>query len=723
MIFVSVSSFDKKYDKNMDAIKYEDEIESVICTVTSFPVHDDGKFKFTGEICNSETEGFNGLKMNISIKNGDKYDFKPGDTVEIRNALYFAPSPKTNEGGFDGAKFHKSENTYGNIYTEDEVSLKAAGKNRFLRAVSDIRNSFMENSDKLFKANLSGIAKALVTGESASIDADDSEILKTSGIYHIVSISGLHLNIFIMLITSFISGLKLKRKNKALLSAAICTITALFVLLFTGFGLAVIRAFVMLVISLGSGLFARRYSAKNALSLGTAIILMITPSSFYNAGFQLSVLSTYAVLCSADIIKKMKASPKLARISGSNLTGVVVTSLLCSLFTLPVMMDSFGYLPVHSWLANLGILLIATPSLVLCVLFGIVSICGFSSLAKLISYPVSALLQIILEIADFVSSLPFATLNLYPRYTAYFILIPAVTILCIWLIYKKRTKLCIIFALIFIIAVNVFLMYNKDDEARVIFADVGQGECAIIDLPGEDAVMMDFGSTSEEEYIIDEIKSTLVKLNIRKLSAVFVSHMHEDHVSGVIELVKESLVRNVFIPKYYDKSDEENSDNIHSLMEACLKTNTSLHRVQDGSSVKLGDHAVFEVLSPRNDMFFDANNMSAVVKFTYGKLSFLFTGDITENGTKALEGKDIDCDILKLPHHGGKNALTGKLIEKTSPKYAVASCAENNIYGHPDPDVVMSLKDTGVELFRTDKMGAVTFEFNRESIKNVETMR
>ncbi len=723
LVLFSVLSFSKAYDKKTESLKDIVRVSDIKVQIKSFVSKAGENVSFTGKITNAKNNKLVDANVSVTLKNSKNPKLFTGDTV-VLSGKWFGPKGKMNIGGFDDAEYSKSENIHGRIYSDEKIKIASKGKNKFIKGIYSLRNRFIEKTDKFLKPRYAGIAKALVTGDRSSVLPEDSAAFKESGVYHIVAISGLHLNIFIILFTYFISSLKLKRLKKALLSALVCTAVGGFVLVFTGFGLSVIRAFAMLVISLGSAVFARKYSSKNALFLGTAFIMILLPYSFYSVGFRLSVLSTYGVLLSGDIINRLQKSKRLSKIASSGVTATAVTSLVCAMVTLPVTADSFGYLPVYSFVANILILPLMAPALGGCVFFGIAAISGLDFLAELVMYPLTGILHIVLSFAKITSMLPMATINLYPKYTLYVASILAAAVLCIYLLHKNSRVTAILTALFFTVAGCLVFVYNDNStEAKVVFAYSEQGDCSIITLPGKESIMVDFGTGPGTEYIIDEIKMSLVKYNISKLDAVFVSHFHQDHVSGITELVEDGYVRNVFIPRFYDKNDEESADNRQKLLEAALKTNTAVHQVKDGSSVTTKSGARFDVLSPKSDMFMDANNMSAVIKFTYGDVSFLFTGDVSKDGIPHLYDKDISCDVLKVPHHGSKNSNDRYFIKKSNPDYALISCGENNFYDHPDKEVLDTLESENIQIYRTDRDGAVTFCFDKKEIKSIETMR
>ena len=66
-----------------------------------------------------------------------------------------------------------------------------------------------------------------------------------------------------------------------------------------------------------------------------------------------------------------------------------------------------------------------------------------------------------------------------------------------------------------------------------------------------------------------------------------------------------------------------------------------------------------------------------------------------------------NLSVLKVAHHGSKNSTPEKLLQITSPQYAVISVGENNSYGHPHKETLNRLEVTGSKLLRTDELGAI----------------
>jgi len=97
-----------------------------------------------------------------------------------------------------------------------------------------------------------------------------------------------------------------------------------------------------------------------------------------------------------------------------------------------------------------------------------------------------------------------------------------------------------------------------------------------------------------------------------------------------------------------------------------------------------------------------------VAKLIFGKVSFLFTGDISKSVEKELVEKfNLDSDVLKVAHHGSKNSSSEEFIKKVFPEIAVISVGKNNTYGHPHQQVLDILEKYGIKILRTDENGDI----------------
>ena len=108
-----------------------------------------------------------------------------------------------------------------------------------------------------------------------------------------------------------------------------------------------------------------------------------------------------------------------------------------------------------------------------------------------------------------------------------------------------------------------------------------------------------------------------------------------------------------------------------------------------------------------NAPFEDINDNSIVFRLDFKGTSILFTGDITDVAEKTLLEKNIDVDILKVPHHGSKYSSTNEFLEKTSPKLAIIPLGRDNSFNFPHKETLERLKKNGIKYYRTDRDGAI----------------
>src|SRR5690606_17986707 len=113
---------------------------------------------------------------------------------------------------------------------------------------------------------------------------------------------------------------------------------------------------------------------------------------------------------------------------------------------------------------------------------------------------------------------------------------------------------------------------------------------------------------------------------------------------------------------------------------------------------------------------FSDNDRSVVLKITYGKRVFLFTGDIEKAAEERLLalGHSLSADVVKVPHHGSRTSSTQEFIDAAEPKFAVIPVGKRSIFGHPHAEVVERWKLSGANVMRTGIAGTVAFTTNGE---------
>lgn len=268
---------------------------------------------------------------------------------------------------------------------------------------------------------------------------------------------------------------------------------------------------------------------------------------------------------------------------------------------------------------------------------------------------------------------------------------------------SKRIKI-IIFSLVIVFSIipgsNIYAKSKdiKADAFWIEYIDVGQGDASLIQCDGE-YMLIDGGSSSSSSLIYTILKNK----EINNLKYIIGTHGDADHIGGLAGALNYAKVGDA-----YCSVTESDTRAFNSFLKYLDKQGKILKVPKAGDTFELGS-AKITILGPINESE-DSNNMSIVIKITYGKTSFLFTGDAETDEEKDIIKKykrDINCDVLKVGHHGSASSTSTEFLNAVKPKIAVISCGLDNSYGHPTQTVLDSINKKGAEIYRTDLHGDV----------------
>lgn len=277
----------------------------------------------------------------------------------------------------------------------------------------------------------------------------------------------------------------------------------------------------------------------------------------------------------------------------------------------------------------------------------------------------------------------------------------------------------------------ILLGMRFGNGAQIIFLDVGQGDCVLIQTEAGENYLYDCGSTSRSNVGKYVLLPYLKYRGIRNLDAIFVSHPDRDHVNGVIEVLEYAKEKGIQVAQIVISATgiENTAEQYVELLEAAVGA-------YDGAGVEVRLLAAGDKWSGRKGAVeflclhpgaagegeLDVNEASlclyARLFSKKGELSVLLTGDVEGPGeellTESLERYGIEkTDVWKVAHHGSKNA-TGEAFLKQikgewqTPLIAVISCGRKNRYGHPHEETIDRIEAAGAEWYCTKENGAVT---------------
>ena len=237
----------------------------------------------------------------------------------------------------------------------------------------------------------------------------------------------------------------------------------------------------------------------------------------------------------------------------------------------------------------------------------------------------------------------------------------------------------------------------QGDGLTVHYIDVGQADSILLECDGQ-YLLIDGGNREDGQLVV----SYLEQQGVEELTAVVCTHAHEDHVGGLPSVLAVYPTGAVYAPtKTY--SSKVFDDFVYyadqQRQEIIIPT--------PGDTLTLGSTSL-TVLGPVKS-YAETNDTSIVLMAEYGEISFLFTGDMEVAAENDMldAGADVRADVLKVGHHGSDTSTGYRFLYEVDPDYGVISVGEGNTYGHPNEEPLSRLKQAGVTLLRTDKLGTI----------------
>lgn len=576
-----------------------------------------------------------------------------------------------------------------------------------MRLSAEIRAHYIEHMTEVMPRADAAAIFAMLFGGYEGIRPDLLDAFTTTGIVHILSVSGSHISL-IAAVTAWLTILL--RFPKWLRALSVVSVIVAYVVL-AGLVPPAVRSGTMGATAFLGLVLGRERDARRILVLTGLIMLLIAPLLLFHISFQLSFLATAGLLFIAPILyRRMKKYSAV-------LAGSLSITISAQLATVPVLAWYFNQVSLASLPANL----IVVPLVDIIIVFGLFG--GIAAwlipvMGRLVFGVDSLLLGMTFELTRLMAALPAAKIWLPSMGigggAAYYILLatlfsPKDTRQTIFAHLLRRRKIlaatCIaVFALVF------FRWAAQPNEMSVHFIDVGQGDCALVITPHGHAMLFDTGGTRDGAFDIGARVDVpyLLHCGVREIDYIFLSHAHEDHAAGAGAILARMPVKHVFI------ADEGITAYARSMrMSDGDPLLLKFSKAEAGQVISVDGVTVDTVYAPPYDPADSAtgNEVSNVYRVRYGAASFLFTGDLV----KAHEAKmiarrpDIQSTVVEVPHHGSETSSSEEFIAAARPTYAVYSVGMDNAFGHPRPEVVARYERTGAKTLRTDRDGAVIF--------------
>jgi beta-lactamase superfamily II metal-dependent hydrolase len=246
---------------------------------------------------------------------------------------------------------------------------------------------------------------------------------------------------------------------------------------------------------------------------------------------------------------------------------------------------------------------------------------------------------------------------------------------------------------------------------RAYFIDVGQGDACLLRAPTGEAWLYDLGN---QDSLLDKF---LRRMDLDTLEGVLISHPDLDHF-GAFTVLKTRVVKRWYLPE--TNSPDPAWARLLAQLDARDEKSETLHQ---GDTLRWAGRIGVKALWPPPGFSGSDNDLSLVLRVTYGAASLLLTGDVEAAGEAGMlaSGVSLKSDLLKVAHHGSRTSSSLPLLAAVSPRLAVISC-DSLVYGHPHAETLAGLRHFlpgEGRIFRTDVEGTVAFEMDGEGLRRI----
>ncbi len=716
-----------------------DEYVDVTAEVVSRPQQAGDGFAFRANI----TE-LSFLKQNITLRETvrlrcyEKNELHYGDVFTARVRLNL-PNEASNKGGFDYSLYLKTNNIFFNGYI-DGGSLNIIGRKQenLYDKIRGLGFRCGDLIDRTLTPKTACILKGILLGDKTDIDDELQDAFARSGLSHIVAVSGTHISALLVIFFGIFQLFGISRRR----AGVFAILFLLFFICMIGAPASAVRAGVMASLAIFAEFIYRKSDTFITLSAAAMVILCVQPFAAFDPSFLLSFGAVLGILLFQPKIEKtvfgwLNAKGKLRKDNSHRMGSLfrkvlrmLITAVSAQLLIVPIILFLFQEFTFWGLLTNLLVL-----PLLPFVLGAGAALCVFGAIWEpLALFPGGLCYLALLAIRKIV--LFFGTMNfgyiIFGNVTAFFVFFYFLLILAFYLLLCEHKQ---IFALIpagsalTLICVLTLKGIFSPPTAYVRFINVGQGDCSCISLSGGTNILIDAGGTPSYRTYYDIgreiVRPYLLQNNINEISFMIASHGHDDHIQGLSSIMQEMHVGYLAVPKGFGATEEGKQ-----LLDMAAQKEVPVVELAEGDKIILSEYSCITALMPTADWADNLpadreNERSLVIRFDFGENSFLYTGDMEKDGEEKLieEAKEqLNTDVLKVAHHGSKNATSEAFLDAVLPTYAVIPVGKNN-FGHPDDNVLSRLYEHSTTVFRTDINRDVVFTLDPKQILNISYTR
>ena len=540
-----------------------------------------------------------------------------------------------------------------------------------------------------------GLLAALVVGDQSAMDHADWEVFRTTGVAHLVSISGLHITMFAWGASLLVGGWWRRSARRCMVlpapSAALLggVVLACAYAVLAGWGVPAQRTCVMLATVALLRLCGARWPWPQVWMLACAVVVALDPWALLQPGFWLSFVAV-GVLFATDSGAKSVVFSSVIGWFFSKFGAVVREQWLITLALAPLSVLLFGQLSVVGLVANLlaipWVTLVLTPLALLGVLLP--AAWGLATYAAdLLWWWLSAL-----------AAWPWAALSWPLPPLGWGALAVVGSVLCAlpasWSLRALGLPL-VLPALLWRPAAPA------PGEFALLAADIGQGNAVVV-RTAQHTLLFDAGPRySTDNDAGQRVLLPMLKAQGLQLDTVVLSHRDTDHVGGAAAVLQ-----------VHPQADLRSSiEPTHPLQQlrAAQRCEAGQQWVWDGVQLEFLHPQLADYVATAKP-----NALSCVLRISNGRRTALLVGDIEAAQEARLvhawQGSDhLQADVLLVPHHGSKTSSTAAFLQAVAPRWAWVQTGYRNRFGHPAIPVVARYEALGITLVQSPRCGAMAW--------------
>jgi competence protein ComEC len=515
-----------------------------------------------------------------------------------------------------------------------------------------------------------------------------------AGVAHLLSISGLHLGVFL----AFVYALSRLAMQNRRTSAAIVLVVLGAYLLVAQPRVPLMRSAIMAGMLCLAVLLRRPRAVLNALAVAALIVLIVDPLQLVQPGFQLSFSIVAGLVLFHGRVRRflfgrwlrrrgLTVSPRTGRWSAFRrrvadlAMDTVAASLLAYLIAAPLVAYHFGVFSPYA--AVLGIALLPWVLAVLVPGYLSLALAGWApNLAWQLGLVARRSGRSLAWVMEQVDRLPAAGVELYPvhwTWVAGWYLVAAAVVFGRKLP-AGRWLAPVAAGAMLSWSVWGQLPAGSTARAQLYVLSVGDGQCALLRCPGGETAVLDAGAMSTRDV---GRGAMLPLLRARALPAprvAFLSHANSDHYNGLPALLEAGSIERIYVSEHFGRAWTKPSHAAQTLLRRARQSRAELVRLSAGDVVELDERTRVEVLWPSPDANDPAvrsseNNRSLVLRVVCDGASVLLPGDVDAEVQQRLMARENPpaADVLVLPHHGAYKPTLQAFVAAVDPHVSLAS--------------------------------------------------